>query len=52
MKAYFNNLNPREQKLVIAAGFFILLFLPYQFIYAPFQENLLKLEEDTAKAQK
>jgi general secretion pathway protein M len=52
MKAYFNSLNPREQKLVLAAGFFILLFLPYQFIYAPFQSNLIKMQENSFKAQK
>jgi len=52
VKAYFKNLNPREQKLVLAAGFFVLLFLPYQFIYAPFQDSLTKMQVDTEKVKK
>jgi general secretion pathway protein M len=40
MKAYFTNLNPREQKIVLVAVILLLLFLPYQFIYAPFQQSL------------
>ncbi|MFV1982464.1 MAG: type II secretion system protein GspM [Thiohalomonadales bacterium] len=52
MKAYFTNLNPREQKLVLAAAFFVVLFLPYQFIYAPFQDNLTKMETKVTESQK
>ena len=51
MKAYFTSLNPREQKIVLAAGIFILLFLPYQFIYAPFQNSLKKMESTTKDAR-
>jgi len=51
MKAYFTSLNPREQKMLLAAGFIVLLFLPYQFIYTPFQDNLLKMELKVNTAQ-
>lgn len=50
MKAYFSNLNPREQKIVLAAGLIILLFLPYQFIYVPFQNSLKNMETKTNNA--
>jgi len=51
MKAYFTSLNPREQKMLLAAGFIVLLFLPYQFIYSPFQDKLLKMEVKVNSAQ-
>jgi len=52
MKAYFTSLNPREQKMVLAAALFVLLFLPYQFIYTPFQNSLTKMEKSAIKAKK
>jgi len=52
MKAYFASLNPREQKMVLASVVFVLLFLPYQFIFVPFQESLDKMESNSSKAMK
>ncbi|VAW99030.1 hypothetical protein MNBD_GAMMA22-1411 [hydrothermal vent metagenome] len=52
MKTYFTNLNSREQKLVLAAIFFVLLYLPYQFIYAPFQDSLNNMNTKTNVALK
>lgn len=51
MKAYFSSLNPREQKMIIAAAFLVLLFLPYQLIYAPFQNSLEKMQTKTTEAR-
>ncbi len=50
MKTYFTNLNSREQKLVLAAIFFVLLYLPYQFIYEPFQASLDNMGVKTNRA--
>lgn len=41
---WLGQLNPRERRLVIGAGVFVLIFFPYQLIWAPFSEALVDLD--------
>ncbi len=50
MKAYFTSLNPREQQMVLVSIVVLLLFLPYQFIYTPFQDSLSNMSSKTDAA--
>jgi len=40
LKEYFNTLDARERNLIIAMLVLLGLFIPYQFIWKPFSENL------------
>lgn len=40
IKEYFKSLETRERNLVILAGLFVALVIPYQFIWKPFTESL------------
>jgi len=45
IKQYLDQLNERERRAVIAAAIAVALFIPYQFIWAPFHNSIVRLEE-------
>ena len=45
---WLGQLNPRERRLVIGAGVFVLIFSPYQLVWAPFSEALVDLDNKVA----
>jgi len=51
MKAWFQQLNTREQRLVLAMSAAILVFLVYSLIWQPLNSNLVKTEQKIARQQ-
>jgi general secretion pathway protein M len=51
MKAWWQQLNTREQRLVIAMASVIGVFLLYSFIWQPLNENLAKAEKKLLRQQ-
>ncbi|KPK39873.1 MAG: hypothetical protein AMJ69_04420 [Gammaproteobacteria bacterium SG8_47] len=45
MKEYFDNLSPREQRIVIAGGVAMLILLLYLLIWQPFVGKIAKMEQ-------
>jgi len=43
IKQFLDQLNERERNMVYAAAVFLLVFLPYQFIWAPFTNSIDEL---------
>jgi type II secretory pathway component PulM len=52
IKQYLDQLNERERRAVIAAAVALALFIPYQFIWAPFKHNMNELENRVEQQQK
>lgn len=51
MKAWFQQLNTREQRLVLAMAAAIMVFLIYSLIWQPLNNNLAKTEQKIARQQ-
>lgn len=51
IKEKFLSLEKREQHAVILCGAFVLLFVLYQFIYAPFADSLAKTKKQIGYQQ-
>lgn len=51
-KQYLDQLNERERRAVIVAAIALLVFLPYQFIWAPFRHSLVELDHRVEQQQK
>jgi type II secretory pathway component PulM len=52
IKQYLDQLNERERRAVIAAAVALALFIPYQFIWAPFKHSMNTLESRVEQQQK
>lgn len=52
IKQYLDQLNERERRAVIVAAIALLVFLPYQFIWAPFRHSVAELEQRVGQQQK
>lgn len=51
-RKWLAELNPRERQLVIAGMVFLLAFIPYQFIWVPFNSGLDQLQDNISRTQK
>lgn len=51
LKSYLDGLNPRERRMVIGGGAFLLVFLLYQLIWLPIVGRASKLEEIVIQKQ-
>lgn len=51
IKQYLNQLNERERRAVILAAVALLLFIPYQLIWAPFHHSMTALEHRVEQQQ-
>ncbi len=51
MKEWWQQRNPREQKLVLAMGLFFSVLFLYTLIWQPLSENLVKAEKKLRKQQ-
>jgi general secretion pathway protein M len=45
MKEYFDNLSPREQRIVIVGGIAALILLPYLLFWQPFVDKIAAMEK-------
>ncbi len=45
MKEYFDNLSPREQRIVIVGGVAALILLPYLLFWQPFVDKIATMEK-------
>lgn len=52
IKQYLEQLNERERRAVIIAAVALLVFIPYQFAWAPFRDSLSTLEQQVQRQQK
>lgn len=52
IKHYLDQLNERERRAVIIAAIALVLFIPYELVWAPFKHNMNTLEDRVAKQQK
>lgn len=52
IKQYLDQLNERERRAVIVAAIALLIFIPYQFIWAPFHDSMVSLEKRVERQQK
>jgi len=52
MKEWWEKLAPREQKIMIAGGSFLILFLLYSLLWSPFTNKVQSLHETLDSQQK
>lgn len=50
-QAWLDSLNPRERRLVIGGGAFLLVFILYQLAWAPFANGVLNMQVKVDKQQ-
>ncbi|MDH5409205.1 MAG: type II secretion system protein M [Gammaproteobacteria bacterium] len=51
IKTWFDGLNPRERKLVLGTGIFLVIFFLHQLVWEPLVGRAAKLEQKVAKQQ-
>jgi len=51
IQAYLDGLNPRERRLVIGGGIFLLVFVLYQLTWAPFANGVADMQTKVNKQQ-
>ncbi|MBI1422788.1 MAG: hypothetical protein GC149_04915 [Gammaproteobacteria bacterium] len=52
IKQYLDQLNERERRAVIIAAIALIIFIPYEVIWAPFKHSVSALESRVEKQQK
>ncbi len=51
IQSWLGGLNPRERRLVIGGGIFLLVFLLYQIVWAPFANGVADMQAKVDKQQ-
>ncbi len=51
LQTWLDSLNPRERRLVIGGGIFLLLFILYQITWAPFANGVANMQSKVSKQQ-
>ena len=51
VQTYLDGLNPRERRLVVGGGIFLIIFILYQLTWAPFANGVVNMQTKVNKQQ-